>query len=140
MAPIAAKRETDLRGAMAGGVGAALAQRGFDPVGSDAATLAAFIEEETARRGGVARKAGSRPASTAHALPRARGRAGADYEFRGSSGFTRCTTDAMAASGVFMPSTAASASSRKMSPARCASSKAGSGTRATRSTRRSSSA
>ena len=58
----------------------------------------------------------------------------------GSSGFTRCTTEAMATSGVFMPSTAASASSLKMSPARAASSKAGSGTRATFSTSRSASA
>ena len=63
-----------------------------------------------------------------------------DQDPRGSSGVTRATTDAIAASGVFIPSTAASASSLKMSPARDASSKAGRGTRATRRTRRSSSA
>ncbi len=61
-APIASKLETDVRAAMAGGVGAALAQRGFDPVGSDSATFRAFIEEETARWGEVAQRAGIRPA------------------------------------------------------------------------------
>jgi len=61
-APIAAKLEADVRAAMASGVGAALAQRGFDPVGSDSATLRAFIAEETARWGEVAQRAGIRPA------------------------------------------------------------------------------
>jgi tripartite-type tricarboxylate transporter receptor subunit TctC len=61
-APLAARLESDLRAAMASGVGTELARRGFDPVGSDSATFRAFIEEEIVRWGEVARAAGIRPA------------------------------------------------------------------------------
>jgi tripartite-type tricarboxylate transporter receptor subunit TctC len=61
-APIAARLEADLRAAMAAGVGAELAKRGFDPVGSSSAEFRTFIEEETNRWGEVARAAGIRPA------------------------------------------------------------------------------
>lgn len=61
-APIAEKLERDVRAAMQGGVGAQLATRGFDPVGSSAAEFRAFIAEETLRWGEVARAAGIRPA------------------------------------------------------------------------------
>ena len=60
-APIATRLETDVRAAMAAGVGEELARRGFDPVGSTSAAFRAFIEEETTRWGEVARAAGIRP-------------------------------------------------------------------------------
>jgi tripartite-type tricarboxylate transporter receptor subunit TctC len=61
-AQLAARLESDVRAAMGAGVGEELARRGFDPVGSTAAEFRAFIEEETARWGEVARAAGIRPA------------------------------------------------------------------------------
>ncbi|MGG5822708.1 Bug family tripartite tricarboxylate transporter substrate binding protein [Falsiroseomonas sp. HW251] len=60
-APIATRLETDVRAAMAAGVGEELAKRGFDPIGSTSAEFRAFIEEETVRWGEVARAAGIRP-------------------------------------------------------------------------------
>ena len=61
-ASIAARLETDVRAAMAAGVGEELARRGFDPVGSSRAEFVDFIAEETERWGEVARAAGIRPA------------------------------------------------------------------------------
>ncbi|MEO3471794.1 tripartite tricarboxylate transporter substrate binding protein [Roseomonas sp. CAU 1739] len=61
-APLAAKLEADVRAAMQQGVGAELARRGFDPVGSTSAEFRAFIAEEVARWGDVAQRAGIRPA------------------------------------------------------------------------------
>jgi tripartite-type tricarboxylate transporter receptor subunit TctC len=61
-APLVARLEADVRAAMQGGVGAQLASRGFDPVGSSAAEFRSFIAEETVRWGEVAQRAGIRPA------------------------------------------------------------------------------
>ena len=61
-ARLATRLESDVRAAMDAGAGEELARRGFDPVGSTAAEFRAFIEEETARWGEVARAAGIRPA------------------------------------------------------------------------------
>jgi tripartite-type tricarboxylate transporter receptor subunit TctC len=60
-AELVTKLEADFRAAMAGGVGEELAKRGFDPVGSDAATFRTFIAEEEARWGEVARRANITP-------------------------------------------------------------------------------
>jgi len=59
--PVVAKLETDVRAAMQDGVGAQLAARGFDPVGSSAVEFRTFIAEEIIRWGEVAQKAGIRP-------------------------------------------------------------------------------
>lgn len=59
---LAAKLEADFRAAMAAGVADELARRGFDPVGGSAAEFRAFIAEEAARWGEVARAAGITPA------------------------------------------------------------------------------
>jgi tripartite-type tricarboxylate transporter receptor subunit TctC len=61
-APLAARLERDVRAAMQAGLGAQLATRGFDPVGSTAAELRAFIAQETTSWGEAARAAGIRPA------------------------------------------------------------------------------
>ncbi len=61
-APLAEKLERDVRAALQGGLGAQLATRGFDPVGSTAAEFRSFIAQETARWGEAARAAGIRPA------------------------------------------------------------------------------
>lgn len=61
-APVAEKLERDVRAALQGGLGAQLATRGFDPVGSSAAEFRSFIAEETIRWGEAARAAGIRPA------------------------------------------------------------------------------
>ncbi len=61
-ADLVARLEGDFRAAMAAGVAEELAKRGFDPVGSTAAEFRAFIAEEDARWGEVARRAGIQPA------------------------------------------------------------------------------
>lgn len=60
-ADLVARLEADIRAAIAGGVGEELARRGFDPVGSTAAEFRAFVAEEEARWGEVARRAGITP-------------------------------------------------------------------------------
>ncbi|HEV7268680.1 MAG TPA: tripartite tricarboxylate transporter substrate-binding protein [Falsiroseomonas sp.] len=61
-APIVERIERDARAAVRGDLGAQLATRGFDPVGSSAAEFRGFIAEETTRWGDAARAAGMRPA------------------------------------------------------------------------------
>lgn len=61
-APVVEKIERDVRAAVRGGLGAQLATRGFDPVGSSGAEFRSFISEETTRWGEAARAAGMRPA------------------------------------------------------------------------------
>ncbi|WP_270933401.1 Bug family tripartite tricarboxylate transporter substrate binding protein [Falsiroseomonas oryzae] len=61
-APLVEKLERDVRAAVQGGLGAQLAMRGFDPVGSSSTEFRRFIAEETTRWGEAARAAGMRPA------------------------------------------------------------------------------